>query len=212
MKRIAKVAINCTNRAHVKLNKLCVKVIDGLTENAAEFPDATDGVTKLKTDQALYAKQIGTAKGNATITKQRNMQADIILADLQALGIVVDEVADGDVGIIALSGFDSSLDPSPKSIPEKVVISRVINGAITQTAKIFIESTGQTNLVFHVRISTVANAPVNDPSWVTVLQTTNSRELIIPNLTRGKEVFIQVNAMNAAGTGLWSEAFPFILQ
>ena len=113
---------------------------------------------------------------------------------------------------IAQSGFDSSADPTPQSIPVKVIIKWIENGKTTQTAKIFIEPMGQHGLTFHIRITTAANAAVNDPSWVTVLQTTSSKELIVPNLTRGKEVFIQVNAMNAAGTGLWSEAIPFILQ
>ena len=212
MKKIIKAVINCTTKAHVALNKKAMKVIKSMTDNAATFPGTDADVAKLAADQKLYAGYIAGAKGNSQIKAQRDSMAPVIMEDLQELLPPVNKVAAGDPAIIAQSGFDSSADPTPSSIPKQVIIKRIENGETSQTGKIYIDSMGQYNLTFHIRISTVANAPVNDPSWTTVVQTTNSRELIIPNLTRGKEVFVQVNAMNTAGTGLWSESFSFILQ
>ena len=212
MKKIVKPVINCTTKAHVKLNKKARKVITNMTTNAATFPGTATSVAKLQADQVLYEGYIANAKGNDEVMKQRNSMALTIMDDLKALLSPVDDAAKNDPAIIAQSGFDSSADPTPHSIPVKVIIKRIVNGETSQTAKIFIEPMGQHGLTFHIRVTTVANAPVNDPSWVTVVQTTSSKELIVPNLSRGKEVFIQVNAMNAAGTGLWSEVFPFILQ
>ena len=189
-----------------------MKVIKSMTDNAATFPGTAADVTKLSNNQALYAIYIAGAKGNSEVKAQRDSMALVIMEDLQNLLPPVNKVAAGDPAIIAQSGFDSSADPTPSSIPNQVMIKRIVNGKTSQTGKIYIDSMGQSRLTFHIRISTVANAPINDPSWTTVMQTTSSRKLIIPNLTRGKEVFVQVNAMNTAGTGLWSESFPFILQ
>jgi hypothetical protein len=212
MKRIAKAVVNCKVTAYVKLNKLAIRVKNNLSKNIADFPGITEALDKLDTDLALYSIQVGMAKGNTTITKQRNSQAVIILADLHSLADLVNAIAKGDVVIIALSGFDNSLDPSPHAIPVKVIIKRIVNGVSNLTAKIFIESMGQRNLTYNVRITTVTNAPIDDPGWVQVLQTTSSKKLIVPNLIRGQEIFVQINALNAAGTGLWSETMPFILQ
>jgi hypothetical protein len=212
MKRVAKAVINCGAKAYVKLNKKAIKVKIAMNTNAGFFPGTAADVAQLDTDQTLFDTLIGGAKGNTTIKAQRNEQAKLVLEDMQTLLAPVNKAAAGNTAIIALSGFDNSLDPTPQSIPNKVVIKRIVNGVSGQTGKIYIEPMGQHSLTFNVRISTVANAPVNDPSWAQVLQTTNSKNLLIPNLTRGKEVFVQVNASNAAGTGLWSETIPFILQ
>ena len=212
MARKIRAVVHATVKSHVKLNKKALQVKKGMTDNAATFPGTAVDVTKLSDDQALYATYIAGAKGNTVVKAQRNSMALVILDDLQKLLPPVNIVANGDPAIIAQAGFDSSADPTPHSIPKQVVIKRMVNGAENQTAKIYIEAMGQSGLTFQVRITTVPNAASNDPSWVLVLQTTSSKKLIIPNLTRGKEVFIQINAMNAAGIGIWSDAKPFILQ
>jgi hypothetical protein len=174
MKKVIKPVINCAVRAHVKLSKRALRVYNNMTANSAIFPGTSADVTQLGTDQVLYASYIADAKGDDKVKAQRNTMAETIMGDLKALLSPVDKVANNDPAIIALSGFDSSAEPTPHSIPVKVVIKRIVNGETNLSGKIYIEPMGQTGLTFNVRITTVANAGVNDPSWVLVLQTTNS--------------------------------------
>lgn len=209
MKKITKAVIICTARAIVALNKLAIKVKAAMTLNATTFPGTAAAVTTLNTDQTLFNTLIGTAKGNTVITKQRNEQAKLVLADLQALLIPVNAVAKGNEAIIALSGFPNSLDPSPQSIPSKVVIKQIVDGEVNLSAKITIVSLKQGRLTYTVRTTTVAGAGVNDPSWKVVLSTTSSRKLILLNLVKNQEIYIDVHASNARGTGIFSDPMPF---
>lgn len=209
MKKITKAVILCTARAVVKLNKLALKVKNDMTANAGTFPGTTALVTTLSNNQALLATYIANAKGNTTVKNQRDEQAALVLADLQALLAPVNNVAKGNTAIIALSGFPNSADPTPQAIPGKVVIKRIVDGETTLSAKIFIESLKQNRLTYTVRMTTVAGAGVNDPSWKVVLQTTSSYKLIIPNLTHNQDIYIDVCAANAHGTGLFSDPMSF---
>ncbi len=209
MKKITKAVILCTVKAVVKLNKLALKVKNAMTLNASTFPGTAALVTTLNNDQALFATYIANAKGNTTVKNQRDEQAAIVLADLQALLAPVNNVAKGNVATIALSGFPNSADPTPQSIPAQVVIKKVVDGPTTLSAKIHIVSLKQSHLTYTVRTTTVAGAGVNDPSWKIVLTTTSSRKLIIPNLIHNQEIYIDICAGNAHGTGLYSDPMSF---
>ncbi len=209
MKKITKAVILCTVKAVVKLNKLALKVKNSMTTNASTFPGTAALVTTLSNDQALFATYIANAKGNTTVKNQRDEQAAIVLADLQNLLSPVNNVAKGNTAIIALSGFPNSADPTPQSIPAKIVIKRIVDGPTTLSAKIYIESLKQPRLTYTVRTTTVAGAGPNDPSWRVVLTTTSMKKLIIPNLTHLQEIYVDICAGNAHGTGLFSDPMPF---
>ena len=209
MKKITKAVILCTVKAIISLNKLAIKVKTAMTTNASTFPGTAPLVATLNTDQAVFAGYIANAKGNSTIKNQRDQQAVLVLADLQALLAPVNTVAKGNVAIIALSGFPNSADPTPQSIPVQVVIKKVVDGATSLSAKIFIVSLKQPRLTYTVRTTTIAGAGVNDPSWKIVLTTTSMRTLIIPNLVHNQEIYIDICASNAHGTGLFSDPMSF---
>ena len=209
MKKITKAVILCTVKAVVGLNKLAIKVKNAMVANASTFPGTAALVTTLTTDQGLLSTYIAGAKGNTTVKNQRDEQAALVLADLQVLLAPVNTVAKGNVAIIALSGFPNSADATPQSIPGQVVIKKVVDGPTTLSAKIYIESLKQDRLTYTVRTTTVAAAGVNDPSWKIVLTTTSMHKLIIPNLTHLQEIYIDVCASNAHGTGLYSDPMSF---
>jgi hypothetical protein len=56
---------------------------------------------------------------------------------------------------------------------------------------------------------TVSGAGINDPSWVTVLETSDSRKLILKGLIANQKIHIDVNAKNAKGKGMYSDAMSF---
>ena len=209
MKKTIKAVLNCSPREAEEVNKLAITVEEALTLNGASFPGILAALTKLGTDQAKLNTLIGTAKGNKTFKDQRDLQSEIVYADLQALAIIVNAVAAGNLGLIDLSGFPSSSDPTPQPIPDKIVIKRIADAKTALTAKIFILGLKQKRLTYTVRMTTVANASPEDPSWKVVLQTTSSRKLIIPNLVRNQDVYFDVNASNARGIGKFSDAMVY---
>jgi hypothetical protein len=56
----------------------------------------------------------------------------------------------------------------------------------------------------------VAVGAPTEENFKTVLATTNSRKLFIPNLTRGTEIHIRLCASNARGTSAWSSVTDFM--
>ena len=108
-----------------------------------------------------------------------------------------------------MSGFLSSIDPAPQPIPNKAVIKRIVKGETDLYAKIYIESLKQRNLMYTVRITTVAGAPVNDPSWKTALQTYSLKKLVLSDLILLQDIYISVNASNTAGMGIFSDSIHY---
>jgi hypothetical protein len=209
MKKIIKAVLNVDPKDAVEVNNLAIKVGAALAINGASFPGIATGLTKLNTDQAKLSTLMGTAKGNKTIKDQRILQSELVYADLQALAAIVNSVASNNLGLIDLSGFPNSANPTPQPIPNQIVIKRIVDAKTALTAKIYILSLKQKRLNYTVRMTTVANAPADDASWKVVLQTTSSRKLIIPNLVRNQDVYFDVNASNARGVGKFSDAMVY---
>ena len=209
MKKLTKAVMGCTKLEAIAINTLAIKVKTNMTINAAIFPGTTAAITTLGADQAILAGFIGTAKGNHTVTDQRNVQAAKVYGELQALLFPVNTIANGNVATIDLSGFPSSLDSSPQAVPEKVVIKKIVPGETSLSAKIIIEGLKQPRLTYTIRTTTVAGAAENDPSWVTAMQTHSSRKLILTGLVYGQIIYASVNAFNAHGVGVFSNPEMF---
>ena len=209
MKKVTKAVIGCKTTEYLKLNIIACNIKEKMLENAAEFPGTSVAVNKLKDDQLLFEDLIFTSKGNSAITAQRNEQAKTVHEDLRLLLDPVNIIAAGNEGTIGLSGFPCSLDPSPQPIPNKVVIRRIVKGETDLYAKVYIESLKQRNLMYTVRITTVAGAPVNDPSWEIALQTYSLKKLVLTDLTFLQDIYISVNASNTAGRGIFSDSIHY---
>ena len=201
--------MNCNKNSATAVFARGGQVKSGMTVNAALFPGTAPAITTLGTDLALLGTYISTAKGNSVIKSQRDVQTAKVYAELQSLQVIVNTVAAGNVATIGLSGFPASADPAPKVIPGQVIIKKAIQGSTELSAKIFIESLHQSPLTYVVRTTTVAGAGVNDPSWVTVLQTPSSRKLIVPGLVKNQQIYISVNASNTYGIGVFSDPMSF---
>ena len=209
MKKVTKAVIGCKTTEYQKLNNIACNVKEKMTDNAAAFPGTATAVNKLKDDQLLFETLISTSRGNHAIRSQRNEQAKIVHEDLRLLLNPVNAIAEGNEATIALSGFPSSLDPSPQPIPSRVMIKKITSGKTELSAKISIESLKLRYLTFSVRVTTVPGAAINDPSWKEVLRTTSSYKLVLPDLIRKEDIFISVNASNKYGEGIYSEPTPF---
>ena len=209
MKRVTKAVMNCNKKSAVAVFTRGGDVKAGMTTNASSFPGTAAAVAALGTDLTQLGTYIGTARGNSVIKGLRDALALKIYGELQALLVPVNIAAAGNVATIGLSGFACNADATPIAIPNQVIIKRIVPGKEDLSAKIFIESLKQSNLTYTVRTTTVAGANINDPSWVTVLETSNSRKLILTGLVKNQEIFIDMKAKNKRGIGMYSDAMSF---
>jgi hypothetical protein len=209
MKKTPKAVMNCNKRSATAVFTRGGEVKAGMTANAPLFPGTGGAITTLGTDLTQLGTYIGTARGNSVIKSLRDVLAAKIYGELQLLLSPVNIAAAGNEATIGLSGFASSSDSTPQAVPGQVMIKRIVPGATELSAKILIVGLKQPHLTYIVRTTTVAGAPVNDPSWVVALRTTNSRKLILTGLIHNQDIYIEVNASNVAGVGLFSDPMMF---
>ena len=121
----------------------------------------------------------------------------------------VNTTANFDKAKLMLSGFKIIKESAAQPVPGQVVIKRVEDTAEAHKAKIFIQPLGLKRLRFYVQTTTT---PDVENSWVTKLEITDSRKLILENLVYGQVFYIRVKASNTRGIGLNSEPKSFISQ
>ena len=191
------------------VHNLCTKVISSMAANATTFPNPNPTLAILTTENATLKTLIADAlSGNHQKVQARNEQSQKVLNMLRNQANYVSMIANGDRAVILLSGFESGDEPSPHPIPDKVVIKRVEDGLEPHSAKIHIEPAG-TDASYIVQ-SQKSTEPKG--SWKTVLQTSNSKNIILENLERGVDIFIRISAINARGQGDWSETYTFMAR
>jgi hypothetical protein len=209
MKRVTKAVMNCNKKSATAVFTRGGEVKSAMTTNASSFPGTAIAVAAVGVDITQLGVLIGTSKGNSVIRGLRDALALKIYGELQLLLPPVNIAAAGSEAIIGLSGFASSADSSPIAIPNQVIIKKIVPGKEDLSAKILIESLKQSNLTYIVRTTTIAGAPINDPSWVTVLETSNSKKLILTGLVENQKIFIDMKAKNKRGIGMYSDAMAF---
>ncbi len=191
------------------VHALAVKVFQEMTNNSVTFPGPPFPLVDLQAAIAQLEVLMGeAATGNHQKVEDRNQQSAKVYNMLRSLAGYVNSIAQGDRNIVLLSGFDASDDPSPVPIPDKIIIRRVDRGETPHSAKIHIENPNNEEIF----IVQVCDAPLDEASFRTVLQSTSSRRLILENLVKGKEIFIRVAGQNARGQGEWSDPASFIPQ
>lgn len=200
--------MGCTPQQPVKVHTLVSRVIDGYTDNPTVFATPVPELDILIRERDFLGLHIAEAKGN----HQKKIERDEKSVEVYNLLIneaipYVNSIANGDESLIYLSGFRANKAPTPKGIPAKVVIKKVIDGKTPQSAKITLENMGS-GLTYKVQVSVVV--PGAAPSFAPAMESTSSRRLVLESLEKGKEILIRVAASNTKGTGDWSEPYSFI--
>ncbi len=200
--------MHCTPKQFKKVFALCARVISFLTDNISDFATPAPTVLDLSTENDKLAALIGQAKGNHVKKDERDAQCLLIYNLLLDEIIYVDGIALGNKVLIEKSGFDASKEPEPHNIPAAPVIKKVKDGSTPHSSKINIQNMG-IGLTYKVQTSSKAD---DEASFVTALETTNSKKLVLENLQKGVEIFIRIAASNRRGQGDWSELAAFIPQ
>jgi len=125
---------------------------------------------------------------------------------LKSLAYGVNKLADGDMSIILLSGFDCNDEPMQHDIPEKAVIKRLEDGTLPCSIKVFLDAVSDADR-YKVEISTTPDDP---KSWSTVTDLGSLKKLEINNLVALQKVYVRVSAGNTHGWGIPSEPMAFI--
>jgi hypothetical protein len=190
-----------------KVVNLSGKVSAAIAANTSTFGNPSPALASLNTETATLKTLIADAMtGNHQKVQARNEQCLKVLNMLHMLATFVSNIAAGDRAVILLSGFDASNEPSPHSVPDKVAIKRITDGKTEHSAKIMVVTAGK-GVMYTVQVAKGTDLVKN---WQIVLQTTNSRQLILEDLVRGAEISVRVSAMNSYGMGEWSEVHAFL--
>ncbi len=208
-KRFEAVLHLSTPRSASDILALANRVIKGLSENTSVFANPDPAIAVLQAETALLQQLMTeSANGDRQKIQARNEQAEKLNDLLKHLAAYVTKVAAFDRAAILLSGFDASAEPKPVPGPDKVSITRIVDGPLPLSARILVMSPG-VRATFRLQISTT---PEDEKSWTLILETDNSRKLIAENLERGKEFFFRVAARNHRGNSGWSESVGFICR
>ncbi|MBP7497965.1 MAG: fibronectin type III domain-containing protein [Bacteroidales bacterium] len=184
--------------------------INKLRLNVSIFNNPNPTLEEMETQVDVLQNYIDLVNGgDHSYIGMRNEATALLYRMNQQQLIYVNQVANGNVGILELSGYDISDEPNPRPIPDQVIIKKIVPGKTAKTAKIFIVSMEQVRLNFIVQMTTT---PELEDSWKQILLKSNSNNIIISDLIHGQEVWFRVCAYNPAGTGLWSVPVSFICQ
>lgn len=202
--------MGCTPQQPIKVHTLVSRVIDGYTDNPTVFTVPVPTIIILTAGRDELGLLIAEAKGNHQKKVERDEKSVEVYNLLIEKAIpYVNSIANGDESIIGLSGFRANKAPTPKGIPGKVVIKKVIDGKTPESAKITIANMGS-GLTYKVQTSPVVQGA--EPSFAPAIESTSSRKLVLENLGKGKEILIRVAASNTKGMGDWSENYSFIAR
>ena len=182
------------------------KVYTSMFASKAIFtnPDPTIedfGVEVTKLDTAIKAKDGSKIKAQAVID-----QTDVVYSQLKSIMIYVNKVADGDIAIILLSGFDCNNEPVQRGIPGKALIKRIEDGSVPCSAKIFMDALPDAD---RYKVET-SSTPDDAESWETEIDFGGLKKLEIRDLVAGQKIYIRVSGGNTHGWGTPSEPMVFI--
>jgi hypothetical protein len=217
MKRIFLAVMRCTIGKPKEVISLGIKVRDLLFANIVLFatPPIIFADYKAQLDKAIAAQaKVDKGKGSVADTSARNTQVLLLFLMLNpSLLYYVNGLYKGNKVNILASGFFASDEPNPRSAPSIPVIRKMLMTDLADhIAKIFLApfpqiegSRGVVNYILQIAVG--EDIPAN---YQTLLITTNSHKLLIPQLARGVEIHVRVAASNSRGTSAWSNVVHFM--
>jgi hypothetical protein len=189
-----------------KVYNLGGKVCTNMVVNKATFPDSDPtmevfGAEVTKLGNSIQSKDGSKVKAQAVVD-----QTDVVYIMLKSILIYVNKVANGDMAIILLSGFDCNNDPVQHDIPAKALIKRLEDGSVPCSIKVYMDSLTDADR-YKVEIS---STPDVSESWKTVIDFGGLNRLEVKDLIAGQKISVRVSGGNTHGWGVSSEPVAFI--
>jgi len=209
MKRLFEAVLKITAKEFSRVYVLAGHVIAQLSANISLFATPVPSVATLTTENNKLDLTIKAKDGSHQKNRACEEQAQVVFNLLKTEIAYVNKIAHGDKATILLSGFDASSEPSPRDVPAQVVIKKIVDEKAPLSAKVFIEVADR-DILYKVETTLT---PEDANSWKLVLETGNSKKLIVDKgLVHGTEVYFRVAAINTHGQGLWSDVHSFLVR
>jgi hypothetical protein len=212
--RVAVVVLHCKPDQYKLINERGHKVKENLYVNTTLYTipkvaelDYNEQLTR--SDKAKAAAMKGGVDETAIYYKETTKVYD----NLVELCIYVNGLYRSNKVNLMASGFDVVSEAVPQELPSVPDVNRVVAGAAPHSAKFYNARIGglqpqkKSTVVITVQMS---EDPSSEANFDTVLETTNRNKLLVTGLTRAKEVYFRLNAMNRRGVSDWTDVIPFV--
>lgn len=155
---------------------------------------------------------------NAALDQLAQMQAQCSLKNYQHVGsrnvlrkqietmlkgqiAAVNGIAQGDLSVLELSGFDINQPPVPSNIPDQGVIKSITN---LDESTVLLEGKGLRAKVYE--------AEIKGPNGFVKLQISTRAKMKISDLPAGVRLSAVMRGTNGKGVGLWSMPVKFVVS
>ena len=196
------------------VEKLGTKVKnEGLYQFPLIFPTPKIPIDDFEPAVVLLNDLNATAKGNTNLLRQRDQQSITVHGMLKENLLYVKPICIGNYELIGKSGFDPSFLPVAHGVAPQAVIKRIVKGPGMNTVKVMLEkASGEEKNKKESRIYTVYVFDVQTGALLRVgCSSTDSRKLLVPNVTIMTPFDYAVSIKNAAGENELSAKMEFTL-
>ena len=186
---------------------------EGLYVNTTEFPNPKVDKDVFEPAVTLLNNLIAGSKGNTNMLHERNQQSILVYGYMKENLLYVKPICIGNYELINKSGYDPSFLPVAHGLAPTAVIKKVVKGPGMNTAKVMLaKADGEEKQKRESRIYTVYVYDAQTGALVRVgCSSTNSRKLLVPNVTFGTAFDYSVSIKNAAGENELSSKIKFTL-
>ena len=196
------------------VEKLATKVKnEGLYKFPLIFPSPKIPIDDFEPAVTLLNNLNATAKGNTNLIQDRNEQCIKVYGMLKENLLYAKPICIGNYDLIHKSGFDPSIPPSAHGYAPQAVIKKIVKGQGMNTVKVMLaKAAGEEISKKESRIYTVYVFEVLTGTLLRVgCSSTDSRKLIVPNVTFMTPFDYAVSIKNAAGENELSAKMEFTL-
>ena len=214
--------MHCTPKEYNAVSMLAQNILtNGIYANPLVFnnPNVTQFDYYFETSQLKTL--IIEARGDTNKRRLRNSKCKTVFNLSTQLLIYVKLVANHDVNIITLSGFELNNQGAKSQPPRQPVILRIVEGKASGTYKVYLKrisnkpdvhkdpQTHQRDVKYTIEITLT---PEIEASWKVVQHSVASTKLIFSEITLNARNYIRVYGKNASGTGQPSSVYAFTPQ
>lgn len=209
--RKVKVYQNYSNWDADSLYTLTGRTLSSMVDNEY-FPDPRPTMEEYALLVNDYCRKQAVARdgGSRYEREARNNAKKLILRAMRELAFYVNVMADGNVEILASSGFMIVPPPKPIESPGVPQNVRLSDGRVSGELRLMFNSIPTATEYEYIYASTHYKS--NDLEWGEIHRTTNSRVNFISGLTPGERLYVRVRARNGKGIGDWSREVSIIIR
>lgn len=194
--------------------KLGLKLLnEGLYKNTTEFPNPKVAKNDFETAVTLLNNLIAAAEGNTNMLHERNQQSIKAHGMMKENLLYVKPICIGNYELINKSGYDPSFLPVAHGLAPQAVIKKIVKGPGMNTVKVMLmKAAGEEINKKESRIYTVYVFDAQTGALLRVgCSDTNSRKLIVSNVTFMTQLDYAVSIKNAAGENELSSKVKYTL-